>query len=411
MECDVTVQIDGEDVPVGRLYQSVRNGTETATFSYTTSYLERDDAFAIAPDMPLGAGTFHSVGLGGFRALEDCMPDRWGRNLLLRAERQSAREEGRAPRTLFETDLLVGVNDETRQGALRVWGAGHLPLASVADGVPREVGIPALLDAADHAAEDIDADVRDLVAAGSSLGGARPKASVRDGSGRLWVAKFPRPDEGSLEDVGAWERACLQLMSSCGISVPESRLLRIAGRSVLLTLRFDRRGTRRVPYISGLTAVQGADGGRYSYLELAEFIEEESADPTRDLRELWRRALFSCAVGNTDNHLRNHGFLRARGGWLLAPAFDVNPTPGDEPKYLATGLDYDAREADPRVALDVCEFFRLDAAEARHAALSMAGVLDGWRRVAAANGISGTSADRMARCLDAGAARLRAVGA
>lgn len=339
------------------------------------------------------------------------MPDRWGRNLLLRAERQSAREEGRAPRTLFETDLLVGVNDETRQGALRVWGAGHLPLASVADGVPREVGIPALLDAADHAAEDIDADVRDLVAAGSSLGGARPKASVRDGSGRLWVAKFPRPDEGSLEDVGAWERACLQLMSSCGISVPESRLLRIAGRSVLLTLRFDRRGTRRVPYISGLTAVQGADGGRYSYLELAEFIEEESADPTRDLRELWRRALFSCAVGNTDNHLRNHGFLRARGGWLLAPAFDVNPTPGDEPKYLATGLDYDAREADPRVALDVCEFFRLDAAEARHAALSMAGALDGWRRVAAANGISGASADRMARCLDAGAERLRAVGA
>ena len=166
MQLDVTVQIEGEDVLAGRLYQNVRHGDETATCSYATSYLDDARAFTLAPDMPLGPGTFHSEGLRDFRALEDCMPDRWGRNLMLRAERARAREDERVPRTLFEADMLAGVNDEARQGALRIWDADGRVLSEVADGVPRETSVPSLLRAADIAASDMDADVRDLLAAG-----------------------------------------------------------------------------------------------------------------------------------------------------------------------------------------------------------------------------------------------------
>ncbi len=409
MEIDVTVALDGEDVLAGRLYQNVRHGDETTTFSYAPAYLENQRAFAFAPDMPLGPGSFHSSGLREFRAFGDCMPDRWGRNLMLRAERQRAREDERTPRTLFEIDMLVGVDDIARQGALRFWDAGGRALSPVASGVPRETSIPSLLASADLAASDMDADVRDLLAAGSSLGGARPKASVRDEAGNLCIAKFPKADESAIDDVCAWEHVALRLMEECGITVPASRLVRVGGRAVLIMRRFDRCGGERVPYISGLTAVQGEDGGRYSYLELVEFIETEGADPTADLRELWSRALFSCVVGNTDNHLRNHGFLRSGRGWRLSPAFDVNPTPGSEPKYLATGLAFDNREAEPEQAFSVAEYFRVGEGDARETARKMARVLTGWRRFARADGISEASQERMADCFDVGIRKLRAL--
>ena len=337
------------------------------------------------------------------------MPDRWGRNLMHRAERAQARDEKRTLRTLFEADLLVGVNDEARQGALRIWDAEGNVLSSAFNGVPRETSIPALLDAVDLAATDMDADIRDLFAAGSSLGGARPKASIRDEQGLLCIAKFPRADEGVLNDVCAWEHVALQLMGHTGVAVPDSRLMRVDGRAVLLMRRFDRQGARRIPYISGLTAVQGTDGGRYSYLELAEFIEEEGSRPVQDLRELWTRALFSCAVGNVDNHLRNYGFLRDGAGWRLSPAFDVNPTPGAEPKYLATGLDFGNREAEPELAISVSDFFRVSLSDARGIAASMARALGGWRRVARADGISEASIERMADCFELGVSKLRAL--
>ncbi len=406
MDCDVTVQIAGVDVPVGHLYQQVRHGDEAASFSYDSSYLRNPQAFPLAPDMPLGPGSFHTTGLREFRAFEDCMPDRWGRNLMLRAERSKARDENRTARTLFEADLLVGVNDEARQGALRFWSVDGTALSPIEHGVPRETSIPALLSAADLVATDMDADIKDLLAAGSSLGGARPKASVRDEKGSLCIAKFPKADEDLIEDVCAWEYVALQLMRACSIRVPESRLIRIKGRSVLIMKRFDREGARRIPYISGLTAVQGSDGERYSYLELADFIEQEGANPEGDLRELWIRALFSCAVGNTDNHLRNYGFLREDRGWRLSPAFDVNPTSGDGEKYLATGLDFDAHEADPREALAVCEYFRLKVSEAKDIAAQMAHVLSQWRAGARRSGISEAAIERMRSCFGSAVTRL-----
>ena len=247
------------------------------------------------------------------------------------------------------------------------------------------------------------------MAAGSSLGGARPKASVLDGEGALNIAKFPKPEELPAEDVCAWEKTALDLAALSGIRVPESRLLRIGDRSVLLLGRFDREGSRRIPYLSGLTAVQGHDGGRYSYLDLVSFLEEEGSVPKADIRELWRRILFSCAIGNTDDHMRNHGFLREDAGWRLSPAFDVNPTPGDNPKFLRSAIDFDNDEADPRAAVAACEWFRMDRSEAVAEAREMASKLKRWRKVAAANGISKLSQDYMASCMEAGVERLNAV--
>lgn len=408
MEYSVSIQIAGEDVRAGTLYANVRRGVESASFRYDLAYLANPRAFALSPDMPLSDAALHAQGEGVFRVFGDCMPDRWGRNLMLRAERRRAREEGRAARPLFEHDYLAGVSDIARQGALRIWVDGA-PVAEPGSGVPREVSIPNLLHAADRAAKDIDADVGDLVAAGSSLGGARPKASVVDEGGALNIAKFPKPDESSLEDVCAWEKTALDLARDAGIRVPRSRLLRIAGRSVLLVERFDREGKARIPYLSGMTAVQGKDGGRYSYLDLVSFIEEFGCSPDEDIRELWRRILFSCAIGNVDDHMRNHGFLREGDGWRLSPAFDVNPTPGDNPKYLRSAIDLDDDEAHPQVAVDASEWFRIGRVEAVAQARVMAEKLKRWRKIATANGISRASQDYLASCMDSGIERLSSV--
>lgn len=404
----ITTQIDGIDIPCGTLFQNVRHGYETTTFSYERGYLQDSRAFPISPDIPLGPGTYHSQGLEDLRAFQDAMPDRWGRDLLLRAERNAAVQEHRTERMLFETDFLAEVNDATRQGALRIWGEEGAALSEPESGVPREVEIPALLDASDLASSDLDADVHDLIEAGSSLGGARPKASVTDGNGALCIAKFPKSDEDGIADAGAWERTMLLLMKSAGIVVPASRLLRIRGRSVLLMERFDRRGSARIPYISGMSAVQGNDGGTYTYLELAEFIEDSGSNPESDLPELWRRALFSCAAGNTDNHLRNYGFLHDGSGWRLSPAFDVNPTPGGGEKYLACALDFGRPEADARIALEVADYFRIGRAEAKRYVRRLAAVMKQWQSAARRQGISEASIGAMDSCFSRGIRNLEA---
>lgn len=408
MEYGVTIQLAGCDVRAGTLYAHVHHGVESASFKYDADYLSRSDSFPLSPDLPLSDASLHTQGESMFRIFSDCMPDRWGRNLMLRAERARAHDESRAARTLFEHDYLAGVNDEARQGALRIW-VSEKAVANVAEGVPREVRIPDLLAAADTAEANLDADVGDLVAAGSSLGGARPKASVVDERGMLNVAKFPKSIESALEDVCAWEKTALDLASAAGIRVPKTRLLRVVGRSVLLLERFDRQEGQRIPYLSGMTAVQGNDGGRYSYLDLVAFLEEEGSQPDADIRELWKRVLLSCAIGNTDDHMRNHAFLREAAGWRLSPAFDVNPTPGDNRKYLRSAIDFDTDEASPQAAVDACNWYRMDREDAVAEAQKMASTLKLWRKQALANGISKASVDYMAPCFEAGIQRLSGV--
>lgn len=392
----VTVEIDSVDVPCGVLNQNVRNNRESVTFSYDPSYLEAPGAFALSPDMPLGGGSFHSAGLDQLRAFGDCMPDRWGRNLMRREEARVAAAEGRAPRTLFELDMLCGVNDAQRQGAIRLWDEDGKLLAPPGEGVPREVDLPALLSAADLAADNLTADVHDLFAAGSSLGGARPKASVCDAEGGLYIAKFPRKDESKIDDVCAWEKVALDILAACGLEVPESRLLRISGRSVLLVGRFDRRDGRRVPYMSGLTAIGGHDGeDGYSYLDLVDFLSMQGSRAQEDKVRLWQHALLSAAIGNTDNHMRNFGFLREKNGWRLSPFFDVNPTRLESGNRFAVGVADDGSPHDVAACMALASLYDVDNKAAREFAARAAEVVSRWRQLAAACGICEASVEAM----------------
>ena len=388
------------EVNCGELFCELRGGRETATFRYSDQWMAC--GYDLSPDMPLGPGTFFSSnGFGNLRAFADAMPDRWGRNLLKRDESRRAAADRSTPRTLFESDYLVGVADVSRQGSIRLWDEDGNALNAGRNAVPRVIDLPKLLDAADRASEDLDADVKDLVDAGSSLGGARPKASVLDLDGSLCICKLPRINETEERDVCAWEHVTVEIARNSGIDVPRARLVRLGDRSALLTARFDRdEKGRRIPYISGMSAIEGNDGGTYTLDTLVDFIEIYCEDPDHDCQELWKRALLTCLVGNTDNHMRNYGFLRSEGGWRLSPQFDVNPTPWAQGARLASGLDRGNYSADPDLAMSLRECFRVSAEDARRFCKALFASIARWRIIARADGLSERSIASMAGCFD-----------
>jgi serine/threonine-protein kinase HipA len=376
----------------GRLWAHRRGATESATFAYVDTYLGRPGAYEIDPALPLVAGPQQtSSGRAIFGAFADCAPDRWGRRLILRAERERVRVEGGPSRTFGEIEYLLGVRDDLRQGALRF----RDPRTSVyfADdvrGVPALVDLPVLLNAAERLErDDVDAEtLRALLRGGSSLGGARPKAHVLDRHGRVSIAKFPSPANDDW-DVMRWEAVALRLAAKAGVRVPPSALHEIDGRPVLVVDRFDRAGEQRIGYVSAMTMLEATDGEQASYTDIALVIEEQSPTATEDLRELWRRVALSILVSNTDDHLRNHGFLRSSsGGWRLSPAFDINPNPEPGPKFLSTALDVGDAEARIDTLLALGPYFRLDADQARSALREVALATRAWRDVALDTGVN-----------------------
>jgi serine/threonine-protein kinase HipA len=260
--------------------------------------------------------------------------------------------------------------------------------------------MPRLLHAVDHLGAEgtLDPDLKDLIAAGSSLGGARPKAAVIDRSGRLAIAKFPRSGSDDW-DMPGWEELELGLARRAGIDVAESELVQVGGRRVLVVDRFDRQDGQRTGFASALTMLEAADGERRSYLEIAEVIERHSSRPAADLRELYRRIVFSILTSNTDDHLRNHGFLRHRRGWVLSPAYDLNPNP-DAPDQLSTAIDLDDTNARVETALSVIGYFRLSVGEAKSVISGVEEATSGWRRQAAELSLDKHEIDRMAAALD-----------
>ena len=325
-------------------------------------------------------------------AFQDCSPDRWGRTLITKGRRGSALADGRTMEALTDVDFLVGVSDLTRQGALRFRAEHSGPFLGEGAEVPRLLDLPALLRAADAASRDDDfAAIKQLLAAGTgSLGGARPKASVRDGE-RLLIAKFPHPHDDW--DVMAWEKTALDLADAAGIAVPPSQLVRIEGRSVLLLERFDRRALTRVPYLSAMTLLGAQDNDSHDYLEVAEALPEVSAATTADLNELWRRTAFSILVNNIDDHLRNHGFLHVKGGWRLSPAFDMNPHP-DAATARQTGVaGAHHREEALGALLDSASAFDLTLASGQSVLAEVASAVSTWQQVAGRNGIGSKELD------------------
>lgn len=396
---DVVVQSGRESVLAGRLWPH-RRRTESATFAYDDRYLSWSGAYQLDPSLPLAEGRQQtSLGRAMFGAFTDSAPDRWGRRLILRAERARVRREGGAPRSFGEADYLLGVRDDLRQGAVRFRDPeSGTYLADDDSGVPPLVDLPVLLGAAEMVERDeADEDtLRMLLRGGSSLGGARPKAHVLDGSGRVAIAKFPSPTTDEW-DVMRWEAVALQLARAAGISVPTFELHVVEGKAVLVIDRFDRTGDLRIGYVSAMTMLEASDGERGSYLEIAQVIEQESPNAGSDLQELWRRIAFSILISNTDDHLRNHGFLRtSSGGWKLSPAFDLNPNPDPGPKHLSTAID----EADTAARIDtlmnVAPYFDLQEDQARAVLCEVSDATSGWRAVAAHRGLDGKAADRMA---------------
>jgi serine/threonine-protein kinase HipA len=398
-EVEVIVQLASEDVLAGRLWSHRRQNVESATFVYTAEYLARKDSYPLDPALPLVSGQLQTPeGRSIFGAFSDCSPDRWGRMLIRRRHSKSEAGDNTGEQSFGEVDYLLGVRDDLRQGALRFRdpATGEF-LADEQEGVPHLIDLPRLLDYADRAERDVanQEELDTLLKGGSSLGGARPKAHVIDRKGRIAIAKFPK-SEGDEWDVTGWEAVTLSLARDAGINAASSELEEIAGRPVHIVDRFDRRGALRVGYASAMTLLEATDGETRSYLDLVEVIEEESDRATADLRELWRRIGFSILVSNTDDHLRNHGFLRATtGGWSLSPAFDINPNPEPGLKFLHTSIDGRSNAASIELLLSVAEFFRLDREEAQGILVEVSEATSRWQEAARRLGLDRASIEEM----------------
>lgn len=407
---DVYLTTPTAHVLVGRAYIAANRRGVATTFRYDQTYLaDRTTAFPLDPSLPLFTGQ-HAVADGLPYCFTDCAPDRWGRNLIRKRLHALYADAARTRRDVTEIDYLLGVTDRTRQGALRFTEPDSGPqgpfLADDPDGpdVPKLLELPRLL----HAAEQVELDeddlsaVKELLDAGTgSLGGARPKASVRDGS-RVLIAKFASPRD--QWDVIAWEKTALDLAERAGIRVPSRSLRRINGKAVLLLDRFDRAESgARIPYMSAMTLLTTRDGSsdEFDYIDIAEALTEHG-DVTvkQDLAELWRRVAFSVAIHNTDDHLRNHGFLRGRAGWTLSPVFDVNPNP-DTAKEREIGIGAaHSRDEEIDGLMASAATFGLTGQNATKVLGEVRSATQGWRHVAASNGIPEREQARMADAFD-----------
>ena len=397
----VNLEIGGQTVHAGTLFTHRRQAAESATLSYADAYLRLPAAYALEPSLPLASAPYQTDEHSKiFRAFGDCAPDRWGRMLQVRHEAALASAEHRQPRSLGEIDYLLGVRDDLRQGALRFrLDGGSEPgpfLATENEGVPLLTDLPTLLDLAERAEKDTAnlSDLERLFRAGGSLGGARPKAHVLNQSGRLAIAKFPSAVNDTW-NVMAWEKVAFDLARASGIRVPDSQLLRLAGRCVHLVDRFDRTTEGdRIGYVSALTMLEASDGDERSYLEIAEVIENVSDQASVDLKELWRRILFSVFISNTDDHLRNHGFLHQHHDvWRLSPAFDLNPERDEG--YLSTTIDGSRSDRSVDLVMSVAEYFRLKNEESSKILNEVVAGVSRWRTVAQNNGLNGEEIERM----------------
>jgi serine/threonine-protein kinase HipA len=407
MDRETLVYVDLEGVPhlVGRLWSRAGKGKESASFEYDEGWLQNPAKFSLEPALELGPGPFHTpADIPMFGAIGDSAPDRWGRALMRRMERRRAEREGGATRSLQEIDFLLLVDDEARQGALRFAereGGPFLREEGVKR-IPPLIELPKLLSAAERVIEekDTEEDLRLLFAPGSSLGGARPKASVLEKDGQLAIAKFPRKDD-EINTV-LWEAVALALAKKAGIAVPASRVETVAKKPVLILRRFDRDGKRRIPFLSAMSMLGSKDNEGRSYLEIVDALRQHGASPKADMEALWRRLVFNILISNTDDHLRNHGFLyEGQAGWRLSPAYDLNPVPTDiKPRILSTAINEDDNTASLALAMEVAAYFELDAANARKIAAQVGKVVSKWRDEASRHGLKKTEIDRMASAFE-----------
>src|SRR6266498_4173272 len=375
MSLEVHIDWQEQTHLVGRLHAAERGAS--VSFEYAPEWLQRDDAFAIDPtSLPLQRGAHHSATL--FGAIQDCGPDRWGRILIERAVRKKVL----AQKPYRDIDYVLALDDTARIGALRfrIDGAGPF-LATTSGKLPPLVRLNVLLRATDaiHSETETAQDLRFLLGAGSPIGGARPKAAVSLADDRLAIAKFPKPDD--TRDIAAGEILALTLAEQSGIQVAEHQLVPVGGHSVAVITRFDRAGKNRIPFISAVTLLGLPQGDPGAYTLLADGIRQFGHDVPGDLRELWRRLVFSLLASNHDDHLRNHGFLmREHGRWSLSPAYDLNPAPEmDRAHGSKTPITEDQQEPTIAGALAAAPRFGLKTTEAKKILREVFTAVSGWR--------------------------------
>ena len=376
---------------LGTLSASPGRGKEIFSFEYDADWLKKGIAQSLDPSLLFfGGPQYPSAGKLNFGIFLDSAPDRWGRFLMDRREAQSAREEGRSRQTLHESDYLLGVFDGHRMGALRFRLEPEGPFLddNQACASPPWTSLRELEEAAlavERPGAENEADYKRwltmLIAPGGSLGGARPKASVVGTDAHLWIAKFPSSNDSV--DFGAWEYVVHQLARKAGITVSEAMARSFnTRRHTFLTKRFDRTAAGgRIHFASALTLLNRTDGddasSGASYLEMAELLIKQGARPDADLEQLWRRIVFSICVSNADDHLRNHGFLRTDDGWVLSPAYDMNPDPRAD--GLKLNISEEDNAQDLSLALEVAPYFRIKAERAKTIIKDIAGVVQKWR--------------------------------
>ena len=397
----VSLAYGTENIRVGKLWLRTRKYKESASFEYDSKWLTHPEKFALEPALKLTAGSFHTkAGRGLFGAIGDSAPDRWGRALLQRAHIVQAKANNITPTTLSELDYLLSVSDEARQGALRF----SLPakeavfLSQNNTAIPPLLYLPKLLAAAECFVENntSTADLKLLLAPGSSLGGARPKSSVRELDGSLAIAKFPKKNDEY--NTVLWEAVALTLAKNARIKVPAWRLVTIAKKPVLIIKRFDRLDDDRIPFLSAMSMLDAQDNEQHSYLEIVYALAQHGAAPTEDMEQLWRRIVFTVMISNTDDHLRNHAFIYERyKGWRLSPAYDINPTPINiKPKILTTAIDFTNTTASLEIAMEVAKEFRLSKNRAYAIIKEISSAVLKWRQTASNLGLTKAECDYMA---------------
>ena len=383
-------------VLMGQLKAEIVRGTEVFSFEYDLGWLNNNKSLFLDPELGWYKGSqYLSNAKENFGVFLDSSPDRWGRLLIKKREAILARTENRKQRTLHASDFLLGVFDGHRMGGLRFKEDNSGPFLNNNDKLasPPWTRLKKLEQASMHIEKEYDIDnpqyqkwLNMLVAPGSSLGGARPKASIVDKNSKLWIAKFP---SGADEfDTGAWEIVALDLAKQAGISISEAMLMKFSGKHhTFITKRFDRTDNmERIHFGSAMSLLGRDDGDSYkegaSYLEIAGFIMQHGDLKyiNKDLEELWRRIVFNICISNTDDHLRNHGFLLGDHGWRISPAFDVNPNPS------GAGLTLNINENDNSltldIALEVAGYFRIDHTHAKEIIIQVQNSVSDWRRIA-----------------------------
>lgn len=403
---EVHIDLEGQSRQIGIARSNKVRGSQTISFEYADGWLGDPDNFSIEPALALTKGTFAPpAGRSIIGSIGDSAPDTWGRRLMQRAERRQADREGRAIRTLLESDYLLGVADETRLGAMRFRRVGESEFqAPIRNGVPALIELERLMRVTERILrdEETDEDFQLIFAPGSSLGGARPKASVIDRYGHLSIAKFPKDtDEYSVE---TWEEIALRLAKLAGIATPHHQLLQFAGKAVLLSRRFDRRDKGRIPFLSAMAMIGSNDGERGSYPEIVDAISRYGARAKADAHELYRRVVFNVLISNVDDHLRNHGFLwMGKDGWSLSPAYDMNPVPTDiKARILTTNIDLDEGTCSIDLLERAAEYFAFGLTDARKVIKEVAVVTAKWREVAKAVGAKSSEISRMASAFEHG---------